>query len=276
MTALTAAHVIPESLGGKLHALFLCKQCNSDMGRVEGLLPKDPTVLDLVDRLYDVLPRDLANSIYRHAGYFADSEEFGRVDARLDEDLAVTPRESESLLGERNTSRLIEATLRRDGADDAAVKAKLADFAAAPDGARLQVGSDLTVVKGVPMDTFDWKRTYHEDIVPRVVPLGIAYLYLALCIGGHIYGSALNATRTELRRGMAGDETLEKELTFEPKRGEPAEARHALAVTQVASGAEVRIFLFRELDWTVPFPGVALRGFEPFYVIDLVTGEEVI
>ena len=36
---MTDAHVIPESVGGRLSASFLCKRCNDEMGRVESLLP---------------------------------------------------------------------------------------------------------------------------------------------------------------------------------------------------------------------------------------------
>lgn len=277
MTERTEAHVIPESLGGKLWAPFLCKQCNSDMGRLEGVLPKDVMILDLVDRLHGVLPSDLANSVYRHAGYFADSEEFGRIYGGLDEKLTLTPQESETIRGERNTLRQIEAALRWDGADDATIKEKLSGFAKAVDGERVDVVPGLAVVKGVPLDALEWKRTYDVPIVSRAVPLGIGYLYLALCIGGHVYGTVLEPTREQLRRAMAGDETLGKEWPFKPMRSKkPPEPRHALAATQEEEGVLVRIFFFRELVWPVRFPDVVLRGVEPFYLIDLVNGDEVL
>lgn len=277
MTERTEAHVIPESLGGKLWAPFLCKQCNSDTGKLEGVLPKDVMILDLVDRLYGVLPSELANSIYQHAGYFADSEEFGRIYARLDRELVLTPKESETIRGERNTLRQMEAALRLNYADDEVVKEKLTEFAEAQDGERVEVIPSLTVVKGIPLDELDWNRTYGEPIVSRAVPLGIAYLYLALCIGGHVYGQTLEPTREELRRAMAGDKTLEKEWPFEPMRSEkPPESRHGLAVVQEEDAVLVKIFFFRELVWPVRFPEVKLRGVEPLYLIDLVTGEEII
>lgn len=276
MTERTEAHVIPESLGGKLWAPFLCKQCNSDMGRLEGILPKDVMILDLVDRLRGLLPQDLATSIYRRAGYFADSEEFGRIRARFDERLTLEPKESETIRGERNTLRQIESALGRDGADDATIKEKLSEFGKAPDGTRFAFPG-LTVVKGIPLDALEWKRTYDEPIVSRAVPLGIGYLYLALCIGGHVYGKALEPTREELRRAMAGDETLEKEWPFKPMRtNKSPEPRHALAAKQEKDGVLIRVFCFRELVWLVRFPGVALRGVEPFYQIDLVGGKEML
>lgn len=69
----TDAHVIPESVGGKLLAPFLCQRCNSGMGTIEGDLPRDVIVLGLVDELEGVLPEDLVNSeacrlLRRHRG----------------------------------------------------------------------------------------------------------------------------------------------------------------------------------------------------------------
>ena len=79
MSQRTDAHVIPESVGGKLSAIFLCKRCNSDMGKLEGQLPRDVVILGLVDRLDDVLPTDLVNSIRRHGGSGCRADHKARV-----------------------------------------------------------------------------------------------------------------------------------------------------------------------------------------------------
>lgn len=269
------AHVIPKNVGGKLSALFLCDRCNSRMGELEAILPKDVVILGLVDRLYDVLPHKLADSIRRHAGYFVDTEEFGRIYGRLDERGVLTPKESKTILSDRNALRLIEAELRRNEADETTVKEKLTEFAVAEDGTRLEVSPGLAVVKALPLAEDEWQRSYNEPIISRAVPLGIAYLYLALCIGGHIYGKALEATRDALRTAMAGDKTLEETWPSKPMRAEaPPEPRHALGVVQEDDGVLVNVWFFRELVWPVRFPGVRLRGADPFYLLDLTTGEE--
>lgn len=275
MSQRTEAHIIPESVGGKLSSPFLCNQCNSDMGSKEGQLPKDVVILGLVDRLTDVLPAAFVNSIRTHAGYFVDSEDFGAIYARLNTQGVLTPQESETIRGERNTLRHMESELRRHEADDETVKTKLGEFAEAEQGTTIEVVPGLRVVKRVPLSEFDWKRTYDEPIVSRAVPLGVAYLYLALCIGGHIYDDALEPTRVALREAMAGDKTLENTWPFTPMRTEaPPEPKHALGVVQEDDAVLVKVWFFRQYLWPVRFPGVKLRGTEPFYRLDLVTGEE--
>ena len=270
------AHVIPRSIGGKLSSPFLCKRCNSDMGgKLEGQLPKEVVILDLVDRLQDQLPPKLSRGIVRNAGYFVDIEEFGLIDGRFSTDGVLTPKESENIRSERNALRQIEKVLRQSGADEMTVRKKVAEFVKADFGASVEVLRSLTFVKGVSPSDGDWKRSYDEPIVSWAVPLGIAYLYLALCIGGHIYGKALESTRVTLRRAMAGEIATTDEWPFEPMRAQcPPEAKHALWVTQETDGVLVKIALFRECVWPVRFSGVSLRGPAPSYLVDLMTGEE--
>jgi hypothetical protein len=274
MSKRTDAHVIPKSLGGKLHAPFLCRRCNSKLGKPEGGLPKDVMILGLVDRLDHVLPGALVSSIRKYAGYFADAAEFGRIYASTRRGV-LTPRESETIRSERNTLRQIEAELRRHGADEERVMAMLREFVEAEDGTRIEVVPDLVVVKGIPLSELEWRRTYDEPIVSRAVPLGIAYLYLAVCIGDEVYDRPLDPTREALGQAMVDDRTLAESWPFKPMRtAKPPEPKHALAVTQEQDGALVKIWFFRELVWPVPFQGVRLRAPAPFYLLDLTTGDE--
>jgi hypothetical protein len=275
MSARDEAHVIPQSLDGKLRSPFLCRRCNNDLGsKVEGQLPRDIFVLELVDRLENTLPSRLVNKIRRHAGFFVDTE-IGRIGARRDEDGVLRVVESGSVVTDRNALRLVEAELRRLGVDETARDAKLAAFAAAARGSRFEISPALTLVKGEPTSALDWRRTYDEPMASRAAPLVIAYLYLALCIGGHVYADALQPTRDALLAAIAGDDTLETTWPFPPMRTKaPPEPKHALAVEQEHDGVLVKVWLFKELHWRVPFPNVRLRGVAPFYLLDLTTGEE--
>jgi hypothetical protein len=269
--------VIPASVGGRLRAPFLCKRCNNDMGKLEAEPPKDLVILELVDRLSDELPGDLVGSIRRHAGYVVDSEEFGRVYARPDEHGALTPRESDTVLSDRNTLRRIEAELRRHGADDETVKAKLSEFAEADAGATIEVTPGFKIVKGIPLNDANWKRTYDEPLVSHAVPLAIAYLYLALCLGTSVYDERLEPTRKALRDAMAGDRTLDERPPFQRMRSKaPPEPKHALGIIECDGVVLVHVGLFREQAWRVPFPGISFGAWAPFYLVDLVTGEESI
>lgn len=156
------------------------------------------------------------------------------------------------------------------------MKQKLGEFAQAPAGAKIEVVPGFTVVKEIPLANAGWKRTYVEPLVSRGVPLAIAYLYLALCIGDSIYGELLEPTRSALRNAMAGDETLEETWPFAPMRpAAPPEPKHGLGIVREEDGSlSVHFGLFREYVWRVPFAGVSLQGPAAFYLLDLTTGKE--
>src|SRR4051812_42390637 len=78
LSELTDAHVIPQSVGGELSARFLCKRCNSELGRVEAQLPRDIVVIELVRSLQDELPEELVRRVLQHASWFSDSKEYGQ------------------------------------------------------------------------------------------------------------------------------------------------------------------------------------------------------
>jgi hypothetical protein len=239
------------------------------------LAPLRRQVLGLVDELEGVLSEDFVKRIRRHAGYFADTEEYGRIDARFDKRGELTPVESETIRTDRNTLRQMESELRRHGADDTGVQAKLEEFARAPEGARMQVTPGFTVTKGIPLAEIGFQRSWDDPVAPPLVPLGIAYLYLALSIGGHVYGQSLEPARRALREAMAGDDGAANAWPIQPmRRNAPPEPKHALAVVEEPDGVVVTIWLFRELVWKVRFAGAALRGLEPFYLLDLISGEE--
>jgi len=280
MTQRTDAHVIPESVGGRLSAPLLCKRCNSGMGTLEAGLAKDPVVIDLVGdlvgRLAEALPAGLVQSIRGRASYVVDTEEFGRVYAGLDQQGALKPRQSDAILNDRNTLRRIKKELRRRGVDDETVSEKLRAFHEAQAGATIEVAPGFKVVKGISLENADWRRTYDEPLVSRAVPLAIAYLYLALCLGASIYDERLEPTRRALRDAIAGDDALDGIPPFDPMRSTaPPEPKHGLGIVEAEDGSVlVHVGLFREYVWLVPFPGVALPAAAPFYLLDLTTGEE--
>ena len=56
-------HIIPESLGGKLKALILCKKCNNDFGsKLISKVKKDPSIRIAVQNLKNEIP-DLLKSV---------------------------------------------------------------------------------------------------------------------------------------------------------------------------------------------------------------------
>ena len=151
LSQLTDAHVIPQSVGGELSARFLCDRCNSEMGRVEGQLPRDVALIEVVCALENRLPAELARGILQHAGWFADTKAYGRVEGRESRGGDFALRESESIRTDENMRRQIRAELRRRGVSEEAVDGKVAEFEQAADSADLEIAPGFTIRKHIDL-----------------------------------------------------------------------------------------------------------------------------
>lgn len=274
LSQLTDAHVIPESVGGELSARFLCDRCNSEMGRVEGQLPRDIALIEVVRELENRLPAELARGILQHAGWFADTKDYGRLEGRESRGADFALRESESIRTDENVRREIRAELRRRGVLEEAVDGKVAEFEQAADSADLEIAPGFTIRKHIDLSGVSFERTYDEPLAPQAIMLGIGYTFLALALEERIYGDELEPAREVLRRVVTRDTAAADAWPIEFLRpSSPAETKHALAVKREADGVLVRIWLFRELVWDVHVAGVRVAA-EPFYLLDLLTKQE--
>lgn len=276
LSQLTDAHVIPKSVGGELSASFLCKRCNSEMGRVEGQLPRDILVVEAVRRLEGELPKDLVHGVLQHAGWFADTAEFGELEARASRTGDISLGESESIRTDANIRRQIQAELDRREVPLKEIEDKVTEFEQAPDGAELEIAPGFTVKKHIDLRGVSFERTYDEPLAPPAIALGIGYTFLALAIEEGIYRDELEPARDVLRRVVDRDTSAADAWPIDSRRASSTpETKHGLAVLREEGGAAVRIKLFRELVWIVHFSGVEPR-IEPFYLLDLVTKEELV
>src|SRR3954452_10904109 len=104
MTVRSDAHVIPESVGGVLSAFCLCKRCNNEMGGMEAVLARDVRVRRRVNyQLQSRLPEKQVRRILNRLEYFADTDEYGRVIAVLDENGELQPKQSETIKNDKHT-----------------------------------------------------------------------------------------------------------------------------------------------------------------------------
>jgi hypothetical protein len=273
----TKGHVIPEALGGRLWSPFLCKDCNSGMGTIEEKLLDDISVIEMVGQLVPVLPQKLALKIRSRAGYFADHPEHGRLYAkpnrsRGDLELITTSEETRS---DADVRKQLARRLQANGATDMAIQEALATYDAASAGSEVQLDDGLRVKKHleVPLDTFS--RTYDEPLVPEVVPLGIAYLFAACCIGQQIYDAGFTPLRDLLLKAIREKVDINGTWRIEPLRSTASAAPlHGLALEDTDDGSAVRVVIFRWLVWRVHFP-ILPRGDEVlFYSRNLETREE--
>lgn len=71
---LTIEHLIPEALGGRLTARFLCKACNSTLGaKVEASARTDPSIRLAVSNLSTKIP-ELAQKLAENQSFLGESK----------------------------------------------------------------------------------------------------------------------------------------------------------------------------------------------------------
>lgn len=264
------AHVLLDSIGARLWSEFLCTDCNRRMGTIEEKLLGDASVIELVHGLEDQLPRRLALGIISRCRYFLDHAEHGRIYLRPNRKHGeLEPEAAEK------TRRDIERKLHSRGARDAELFERLADYEAVAPGGRFEVVPGYWVTKPLGLSGETARRAYDEPLVPDVVPLGFAYLFLSCCIKEAIYTPELDGARAALQRMVSGDTSAGDAWPIEKLRSvaDPAPL-HGLAFEEHDGEATVRVVVFRWLVWRVHFPGVSPPTERLFYGRDLATGEE--
>lgn len=277
MTGRSDAHVLPKSVGGELSALCLCKRCNNEMGRSEALLAKDVSVRRRVKyQLQSRLPEKLASSILKGEQYFADHDGYGRVYAVVDETGQLQAKQSATLKDDENTLAQALAELSRVTASDERKAALREQFERAEPGVWIEVRPGYRIQRLIDWTEIGFEESLNDPIVGHEVPLGIAYLYLALCLRERVYDDALAPVREVLKQAIDGDPSAAREmLPLDRRMGtDIVEPLHLLRAKTDTNAVLVTLQIFRDLVWPVSFPGVALDGAQTLYRIDLEKSEE--
>jgi hypothetical protein len=276
MTQRTDAHVIPQSIGGKLSALNLCKRCNSDMGKTEALLAQDVSVRLLVDQLEDRLPAEVTQAIRYRQSFFTDHEVYGRVEAGIDKQAELRPKESATIKSDENTLKQALAELDRLGASKDRKQELREEFERAGPGEWIDVRPGYRIQRLIDWTDVRFRPSLTDPIVPLHVPVGIAYLYLALCLRERVYADELAPVRKALEGAMAGNAQAADAYCPANRCGtrivEPA---HLLRAKTEDDAVQVNVQLFRDLVWPIRFPGVKLAGKQTLYVLDVEHGTEM-
>jgi len=241
MTQRTEGHVIPESIGGRLSASNLCKQCNSDMGVSEALLARDISVRLLVDKLEDRLPEGVVTSIRYRQDYFIEHEEYGRVEAGMDKRAELRLKESPTIKSDENTIKQAYAELTRLGASDEQKADFLARFERAESGDWIDVRPGYRIRRAIDWTDAEFAPSLTDPITPLHVPVGIAYLYLAICLGDRVYQTALDPVRAALRAAMRGEAASADAYCAESRHGTGiVEPKHLLRARADGEGVSSR------------------------------------
>jgi len=255
-TQLTEEHIIPESLGGPLTCAFLCGRCNSSLGaRWEAAARSDPSIRIAVENLADRFPT-LAAKLRENQPYVAQTKA-GTVRGivRRNRFRAFSKKGNDGSLSQPpDKARLtLETILRRSGYGPAPLQEALRTFDEAPDDKRIEITPGLEMAKWSIKEIL---LDLSNPLMDPVVPLKMAYEFLACHLGIPIYGKApqLEGVRQVLR----GREELDLCCRVDRLGADAYEPIHGLCFEGNNPHATVQICLFGWLRYEVHFLRLAI------------------
>lgn len=245
------------------------------MGTAEALLAQDVSVRLLVDQLEDRLPADVVASVRYRQSYFTEHDVYGRVEAGMDKQAELRPQESATIKGDENTLKQALAELDRLGASEVRKAALREEFEQASPGDWIDVRPGYRIERLIDWSDVTFKPSLTDSIVPLHVPVGIAYLYLALCLNEGVYDEVLAPVRSALQAAMKGGTAAADAYCANRHGTRIVGPKHLLRAKTEGHDAQLTVQAFRDLVWPVRFPGVRLGGEQTLYVLDVEHGTEV-
>lgn len=269
---LSEEHLIPAALGGRLTAIFICRDCNSSLGhRTEAAARSDPTIRLLVNGLAPEIPT-LAQTLAegsRYVGHSPGGKARGYVKGA---EFVVRPKTNpDGSLIQPTPDALtsIDTILRRRGYDAPFRAEAIRLLDDAPENMRVAVAPGLEVVK--------WEVTKLElaldgPLMDPVVPLKVAFEFLACHLGTAVYEET--PPLDEVRRALASGQIDPSWVAVERLTAEKARPFHGITFEGNEPHARVQIRFFGKLAFRVHFLRLAVGGPRGQYTHDLATNEE--
>ena len=258
---LTEEHIIPQVIGGKLRASFLCGPCNSRFGtQYDSRLRFDPLVRQTALNLRSTLP-DLVESMERGGAYVgrANGQEFsGIIRDGVFQPHACGPAGEFLILPQQHALASIEADLARHGRATEIPDARRR-LTEARSNERTTLAPSFDIVN-LEFDGFRPQLDAAEQ-VPEVWPIKTAYEFLACRMGGAVYHPALQPVREILRSGLPNDAAV----NVERLQADQADPMHGLFQEANDRHARVQVRLFRRVCYRVHFKQVAVTGNRVMY-----------
>lgn len=272
MQGLTIEHLIPEAIGGRLTARFLCKACNSRLGHLlESEVKTDPTIRLLVrslrTRIAAVAEKVEAGQRYEVKGEGPPSTALlknGQLRVR-----ATRLPDGSLIQDTREAATTIENMLRRDGMGEGEITAAIQRFNAAPENARVELSPSVAAVK---WSVEKLELSLDGALLNPVVPAKTAYEFLALHLGAGIYERApcLDAIRAALSTGSIDERQIQVDRLHAPE----AKPFHGIVFEGNSPYAKVQVRLFGKLAFRVHFRLLSVGGSRASYTHDLESNEE--
>lgn len=269
---ITKEHLIPEHLGGKITAKFLCRQCNSTLGhRVESDILQDPIIRQKLDNhIVHEIP-ELAEKMRSRLEYIGHGEQ-GVVLGYIKEGTFTVKEqtlEDGSLVSPFDKSiKHLQTIADREGRGPLLISDN--DLSNLPQDEIVEVANGLWI-KNCTVDTVQPKL--NGIVIDPVVPVKIAFEYLALHCGDDIYENSpqLNSIRYQIANTKI---LTDGDLHVERLVAQNNRLFHGLAFEGNNPGAHVQIRLFGSLGFRVNFCYLSVQCPRVAYTHDLISGKE--
>lgn len=269
---ITKEHLIPEHLGGKITAKFLCRQCNSTLGHsVESDILQDPIIRQILDnRIAHEVP-ELAEKMRSRLEYIGHGDH-GAVSGYVKRGTFTVKEqtlEDESLVSPFDKSiKHLQTIAAREGRGPLFVSE--IDLSNLPQDEIIEAANGLWI-RNCKVDTIQPKLK--GKVIDPVVPVKIAFEYLALHCGDAIYENSpqLNS----IRHQIANTKILtEGDIRVERLVAQNDRLFHGLAFEGNNPGAQVQIRIFGSLGFRVSFCHLSVQCPRDAYTHDLISGKE--
>ena len=269
---ITKEHLIPEYLGGKITAKFLCRECNSTLGhRVESDILQDPIIRQILDnRIAHEIP-ELAEKMRSGLEYIGHGEH-GIVSGYIKEGTFTVKEqtlEDGSLVSVPNKSiKHLKTMSVREGRGPLLISEN--DLNNLPQDEIVEVANGLWI-KNCKVDTVQPKL--RGIVIGPVVPVKIAFEFLALHCGDAIYENSpqLNSIRYQITNTKI---LTEGDIHVERLVAQNDRLFHGLAFEGNNPGAQVQIRLFGSLGFRVSFHYLSIQCPRIAYTHELISGKE--
>jgi hypothetical protein len=271
LAVLTEEHLIPQSLGGRLTADFLCKSCNDDLGRrIEALAKKDPAIV-LAIRNFEARHPEQARRLADGMDLIVHSEGGSSRARRRGNSIRVRAHQlpDGSLVQPTDDAReSVRRILEKQGTPPTPLEDALRKFDSAPSDERVEIAPGLEIVKWTILRI---QPDPSGTPLNPLLPLKIAFEFLACHLGAAIYDSVrpLEVIRESLRSGA-----LDESVHVEFLRAEREQPLHGLLFEGNDPYARVQVRLFGNLAYRVHFKNLAVGGMRFVYTHLLESDEE--
>lgn len=271
---LSREHIIPNQLGGILWSRILCSQCNSRLGsEIEAHIKKDPSIRLAIEGIKNKAP-NIYHTLSEGLDYIAKSKG-GTVKGRIKNNefrpRAHKAKDNSIIQPTDDAKHTVRRTLEKQNSSNETIACTLQMIDEAPLDELIKLSDGMEIIKwGVDEIQPDLTGPKIDDIVP----LKIAFEFLAMHIGSAIYPDPFNDIRDAILNRSKNPDVYE----VEQLHGTKYDPLHCIFIEQNQPNIQIIVVLFRWIVYRVKLYRVALDNQlrRLVYEVDLKTGEEKI